>query len=121
MNLLIKAALVAGAASMLVFGAWAWLDPAGFARFANWPNHVHFLHDAGVFQIGIGVTMLCALRWRDPISLVLAGFVVTTALHAVNHAIDLSLGGRSSDFWLLLALAAVGLVAWVARIRQVRA
>ncbi|MGV9329730.1 hypothetical protein ACWDR1_02025 [Streptosporangium sandarakinum] len=120
MNTLVKAAVVLAAASMLLSGGWAWLDPAGFAHFTRWPDHVHFLHDAGVFQIGIGVMLLCALRWRDAPALVLAGFVVTNTFHAFNHAIDLSLGGRSSDPWMLLTLSAVGLAGWLARIRWLR-
>ncbi|MER7333036.1 MULTISPECIES: hypothetical protein [unclassified Micromonospora] len=115
-----KASVVLAAASMLGTGSWARLDPESFARYANWPNHVHFLHDAGVFQIGIGMMMLCALRWRDALAVVLAGFTFTSGLHAVNHAVDLDLGGNTSDPWLLLAMSVVGLAAWAARVRQLR-
>ncbi|WP_280293661.1 hypothetical protein [Nocardia abscessus] len=64
--------LVAGA-SMLGIGIWCRIDPAGFAEWANWPEHEHFLHDAGVFQIGIGLMMIAALAWRDVVSVVLGG------------------------------------------------
>ncbi|GAA0966094.1 MULTISPECIES: hypothetical protein [Actinocorallia] len=117
---LVKAVVVLAASTMLSTGCWARLDPASFARFANWPNHVHFLHDAGVFQIGIGLMMLCALRWRDVLAVVLAGFVFTNTFHAVNHAFDLPLGGNASDPWTLLAVSAMALAAWVVRIRQLR-
>ncbi|MGR6918825.1 hypothetical protein ACU635_31650 [[Actinomadura] parvosata] len=117
---LVKAVVVLAALTMLGTGCWARLDPASFARFANWPNHVHFLHDAGVFQIGIGLMMLCALRWRDVLAVVLAGFVFTNTFHAANHALDLPLGGNASDPWTLLAVSAVALAAWIVRIRQLR-
>lgn len=118
---MVKAVVVLSASTMLGTGCWARLDPESFARFANWPNHVHFLHDAGVFQIGIGLMMLCALFWRDVVAVVLAGFVFTNTFHAVNHALDLPLGGNASDPWTLSAVSAVALAAWVVRIRQLRA
>lgn len=74
----IQIVVVVAALSMLVTGVWMRIDPASFAQWANWPNHVHFLHDAGVFQIGIAVTMLFALWWRDVIAVVLTGFLVAT-------------------------------------------
>jgi hypothetical protein len=116
----VKAAVVLAALSMLGTGCWARVDPAGFARFAGWPNHVHFLHDAGVFQMGIGLMMLCALRWRDVVAVVLAGFVFTNTFHALNHALDLHLGGHASDPWILLGLSALATVAWWARVRHLR-
>ncbi|NUW46084.1 hypothetical protein [Nonomuraea rhodomycinica] len=121
MGILIRTALVLAAASMLVTGVWARVAPAGFAAWAGWPNHVHFLHDAGVFQIGIGLMLVCALRWRDVVTLVLAGFVFTNTFHAVNHATDLDLGGRASDPWLLLAFSLVGTAGLVARLRVLSA
>ncbi|WP_459545157.1 hypothetical protein [Nocardia sp. X0981] len=115
---MVKVVVVLAASTMLGAGSWARLDPASFARFANWPEHVHFLHDAGVFQIGIGLTMLCALLWRDVTAVVLAGFVFTNTFHAVNHAVDLPLGGNASDPWTLLVISAVALAALVVRIRK---
>ncbi|MGW5049655.1 hypothetical protein [Actinokineospora sp. NPDC004072] len=114
----VAVAVVLLAATVLVTGWWAWLDPAGFARFTNWPDHRHFLHDAGVFQIGIGLTMLLALVWRDAVAVVLAGFVFTNTFHAYNHAMDLDHGGHPSDAWLLLAASAVGGVALAVRVRR---
>ncbi|WP_280382523.1 hypothetical protein [Nocardia wallacei] len=116
----VRIAVVLAALSMLGFGWWARLDPAGFAEWANWPNHVHFLHDAGVFQIGIGFMMLAALWWRDVIAVVLTGFVITNSFHAFNHAVDLDLGGKGSDPWALLALSAVALAGLVVRLRALR-
>ncbi|MCC3332576.1 hypothetical protein [Nocardia abscessus] len=110
--------LVAGA-SMLGIGIWCRIDPAGFAEWANWPEHEHFLHDAGVFQIGIGLMMIAALAWRDVVSVVLGGFVVTNSLHAVNHAVDEG-GGHASDTWLLLLFSAIAAVGLVIRLRELR-
>jgi hypothetical protein len=94
---LVQVIVVVAALSMLITGVWMRIDPASFAKWANWPNHVHFLHDAGVFQIGIGMTMLFALWWRDVIAVVLAGFVAANTLPAINHAVDRD-GGRPSDY-----------------------
>ncbi|MET7459740.1 hypothetical protein [Nonomuraea sp. NPDC005501] len=117
MSNLIRTVLVLAAASMLVTGGWARFDPAGFATWAGWPNHVHFLHDAGVFQMGIGLMLVAALWWRDVVTLVLGGFVVTNTLHAYNHAADLDLGGRTSDPWLLLVFSMVAAAGLMARRR----
>lgn len=113
-------AVVTAALSMLVTGAWAWVSPANFAEWANWPNHVHFLHDAGVFQIGIGLMLLVALWWRDVLAVGLAGFLLTNTLHAVNHAMDLDLGGHASDAWQLLVLSTVAAIGLTARLRVTR-
>jgi hypothetical protein len=117
---LVVGVVVFVALGMLVAGVWCWVAPASFAAFTNWPNHEHFLHDAGVFQTGIGVMLLAALRWRDVIAVVLVGAVFTNALHALNHALDLDLGGRSSDPWLIGIVALLALVALVVRLRGLR-
>lgn len=116
----VTAVVVLAAIFMLAAGGWARLDPAGFARFTNWPNHEHFLHDAGVFQIGIGVMLLCALWWRDVIAVVLGGFVFTNTFHAVNHALDMAAGGNASDPWALLAMSLIAGTGLAVRLRAVR-
>ncbi|MFI7674474.1 hypothetical protein [Actinophytocola sp. NPDC049390] len=108
-----------GAAMMVGIGLWCRLDPAGFAEWANWPDHDHFLHDAGVFQIAIGLMMLAALWSRDVLTVALVGFGFTNLFHAANHYLDRAEGGRGSDAWLLLALAVLAGVALVARRRQI--
>jgi hypothetical protein len=113
----VTAALIIGAASMISVGLWARIDPAGFADWAGWPNHEHFLHDAGVFQIAIGLMLLVAVWWRDAVTVVLAGFVVTNALHAHNHYVDRADGGRPGDWQLLAVLAVLGAVALVVYLR----
>jgi hypothetical protein len=80
--------LALAGASMLAAGIWAEAAPRSFARFVDFPYHEHFLHDLGAFQIGIGVTLLLALAWRDAPTVALAGFLAANTLHAVSHAID---------------------------------
>lgn len=97
----------------LLLGLWALLAPASFyeviAPFP--PYNRHFLHDAGAFQIGIGATLLLALRWRDSLLVVLAGYAIGGACHALAHLLDRQLGGRGTDAPLLLILAALAVAA----------
>lgn len=46
-------------------------------------------------MIGIGATLLFALIWSDALATALAGFVIGNAIHSVNHAVDLGLGGHA--------------------------
>ena len=78
----------------------------GFADWIQFPVHLHFLHDLGAFQIGIGVTLLLALGWRDALPVALGGFLVGNTLHAISHLRDQALGGRPTD-WLWLSLASL--------------
>lgn len=120
-NGLVVTATVSAATTMVGFGVWMRVDPAGFADWANWPNHVHFLHDAGVFQIGIGLMLLCALWWRDALAVTLTGFVFANSFHAINHALDRDLGGNDSDFWMLGLVSALAAGALVIRLQALRA
>ncbi len=106
------------AAFMLAAGVWALFWPDSFAEAVRFPDHTHFLHDLGAFQIGIGVTLALAVLWRDPLAVVLTGFLVANTIHAANHAVDLDLGGRDSDSWLLGLLSVLVAVALVRRVRQ---
>ena len=117
---LVNPVVLIGAASMIAVGVWCRVDPAGFADWAGWPHHEHFLHDAGIFQITIGLMMLLAVWWRDAVSVGLAGFVFTNAFHAHNHYVDRADGGRDGDWIQLLALAALGGVALTLHIRSRR-
>lgn len=103
---------------MLLPGVWMLADPSAFADFAEFLPHVHFAHDAGAFQIGIGLMLLLSLVWRDALAVTLTGFVVSNTVHAVNHAADLGLGGRDSDPWTLLAVSLLTGVALWLRLRQ---
>jgi PPOX class probable F420-dependent enzyme len=106
------------AAFSLIAGVWALFWPGSFAEAVRFPEHTHFLHDIGAFQIGIGVTLALAVPWRDPLAVVLTGFLVGNTIHTVNHAVDLDLGGRDSDPWLLGLLSVLIAVALVRRLRQ---
>ena len=115
----VQAATVVAALSMLVPGVWMRIDPASFARLANFPVHdEHFLRDAGVFQIGIGLMMLGTLPYRDLSAVVLAGFVFTNTFHAINHALDRHIGGNDSDWWMLALVSVLVGAALVVRLRH---
>ncbi|MDA0563292.1 hypothetical protein LG943_02945 [Streptomonospora sp. S1-112] len=116
----VRAVAAAAALFMVGIGCWAWWDPEGFAGWANWPVHVHFIRDGAVFQITIGLMMLFALRWRDVLAVVLAGFTLANGLHAFNHFLDVHAGGRASHPWILLGATLLGLAAWAARMRVLR-
>jgi PPOX class probable F420-dependent enzyme len=103
---------------MTAAGVAALLGPSWFADAAGFPRHTHFVHDAGAFQLGIGVTLLLAVAWRDGLALVLAGFLVANTTHAVNHAVDLDVGGHGGDRWGLAALSLLTAVALVVRLDQ---
>jgi PPOX class probable F420-dependent enzyme len=103
---------------MTAAGVAALLAPDWFADAAGFPRHTHFVHDAGAFQLGIGITLLLAPIWHDGLALALAGFLVANTTHAINHAIDLDLGGRSGDPWALAALSLLTAAALVARLGQ---
>jgi len=110
--------VLVGAASMIGVGAWCRFDPVGFAAWANWPVHEHFLHDAGVFQIAIGMMMIAALVWRDVVAVALAGFVFTNVAHAYNHDQDRAAGGHASDPVYLLGFAVLGGGALLVHVRR---
>jgi hypothetical protein len=68
----VTAAILAAAAVALVVAVWALVDPASFADTVKFPTNEHFVHDIGAFQLGIGLTLVLALIWRDPPAVVLA-------------------------------------------------
>jgi hypothetical protein len=103
---------------MTAAGVAALLAPGWFADAAGFPRHPHFVHDAGAFQLGIGITLLLALIWHDGLALALAGLLVVNTTHAVNHAVDLDLGGHRGDPWGLAALSLLTAAAPVVRLGQ---
>ena len=105
--------------SMLGAGVWALVWPRDFAQAVQFPYSEHFLHDLGAFQIGVGIGLLLALVWRDALACALAAFAVLNTIHAVNHAVDLDIGGRDSDPWLLAALSVAVVLALRQRLRQI--
>ena len=117
-------AYVAAAIGLVItgIGLWALIAPHSFYDgLATYPPYnEHLLHDLGAFQLGIGVTVLAALRWSDARAVALLGFLVAGGVHAVNHGTDLHLGGHGSDRWLLGILALLALVALVLQRRTHR-
>jgi hypothetical protein len=112
------AAVLICAVSMLGLGAWAFLAPHSFADFIDYPPYNrHLIHDAGAFQLGIGVTTLLALLWPDGLLAALTGFTVASALHTVSHWTDRGTGGHGSDV-PSLALTVVALVAIYLRLQE---
>lgn len=108
-----------GGVTLLAFGLWAFLDPRSFYDgVAVWPPfNEHFIHDIGAFQIGLGSTLLLALVRGDALFVALVGVGGGAAVHAAAHWIDRDLGGKSSDPWVMTALATLLLAAAVLRQR----
>jgi hypothetical protein len=120
-RLVTLAALVC-AASMLVFGFWAFFAPTSFSDFIDYgPYNEHLIHDAGAFQLGIGVGVLAAVFWSDGLLAALTGFAVASGLHTVSHYLDRDLGGHDSDVPLLGLLTLVALAAIYGRLRSRKA
>lgn len=117
-----RAGSLLGVFFFLGFGAWALVAPSSFyERIAPWPPYnEHLVHDAGAFQVGVGVALAATLaRMRGPLP-ALAGAVAAAVLHVVAHLIDQGDGGRSSDPYVLAALALVLFAAFVAELRSGR-
>ncbi|OBF83692.1 PPOX class F420-dependent enzyme [Mycobacterium sp. 852002-51163_SCH5372311] len=99
-------------------GTWCLVGPRSFAAAVGFGTHLHFLHDVGAFQLGLGITLLLALIWADALATALAGFIVANTVHTVNHVVDLDLGGSPAQAWLLGVASAALVVAFVLRLRQ---
>ena len=120
----VRAIAVLVGVALVGLGLWALLSPTSFySSIALFPPYnEHFLHDMGAFQVGMGGALLLTQLWADALLVALGGTGIGAALHFVSHVIDRSLGGHpSSDIPLLGGLAAILLVAWVLRFRQLRA
>ena len=99
-------------------GIWCLIAPTSFADAVGFGPHLHFLHDVGAFQLGLGVTLLLALIWSDALATALAGFIVANTVHTVNHVVDLDLGGSVAQAWLLGVVSVALVVAFALRLRQ---
>jgi hypothetical protein len=101
-------------------GIWALFSPQSFFdQLAHYPPYnKHLFHDVGAFQAGIGSTLLFALFRRDALGVALAGTSVGAVLHAISHIVDRDLGGKSTDPFLLSALALVIVLATAAHMSQ---
>ena len=107
----------------LVPGIWAFVAPHSFYdQLAPFPPYNrHLLHDIGVFQIGIGASLLVALRWRDGAFVALAGAGVAAIMHVISHVIDRDLGGKDTDLPLFALIAALIVVGAAGRWRMLPA
>lgn len=119
----VRAVALIAAAFLVGFGLWAFLAPQSFfeqlAMFE--PYNVHFLHDIGAFQVGLGAVLaLAAFPERfDGLAAALLGVGAGGLLHAIGHVIDSDLGGSpSTDIPSLGILALVLLAAGIARQRS---
>jgi hypothetical protein len=121
MSALVVIATLLCAASMFVFGFWAFFAPESFIDFVNYhPYNEHLTHDAGAFQIGIGSGLVFALIWRDSLIAGLAGFAVASGLHTLSHYMDRHIGGSHSDIPSLGLVTVVALVGIWARFRATK-
>lgn len=126
MNMIQKAIIYAAVGSSgllgVTFGAWAFFGPESFFEsIATFPPYnLHFMHDLGALQLGIGAALLGALVWHDALLVALQGGTIAAGFHFVAHVLDRDIGGRASDPWTLGALAVLPLVALILRARSVR-
>lgn len=96
----------------LLSGGWAFLFPSGFyATVATFtPYNLHLLHDAGAFQVGLGVALVGAALAGRGLAPVVAGVLAGSLLHLLAHLIDINLGGHPATDLPALALIVVLLV-----------
>lgn len=65
-----------------------------------------------------GWGLVLAVAWRDGPALALAGLLAANAIHTINHAVDLDLGGHNWDPWGLASLTLLTAIALIVRLRQ---
>ncbi len=113
-----RLALVSIGLTQIAIGVWFAIDPDSFVEtLADYgPADSHFLRDIATFQLGIGIALLAAVgrpAWRAP---VLFAALAQSALHTVNHLIDI---GETDPGWqgpfnfvslLVLTIALAGLM-----------
>jgi hypothetical protein len=108
----------------LMTGAWAFLAPLSFfssvATFA--PRNIHLLHDAGAFQVGLGLALTVPVALRVPLRAPLLAVLGASVLHVFAHVEDIGLGGRPTTDLPVLTLICIALaVALVVDMRANRA
>ena len=114
-----RALLAAFAAVQVLTGALLWLTPGFFHDEIGpyGPRNDHYMGDLATWYLALGAAMFMAVRrasWRVPV-LVVA--LLQTALHSLNHVIDV---GEADPEWLgpanlvALVLAAI-LLGWMLR------
>lgn len=99
--------MMLGAVFFVAFGMWAFFAPRSFfANVASWnPYNQHFLRDAGSFQIGLGVALAVSFTSARGSVVALSGAASAAIFHALSHIVDSGEGGRTSDPYVLTALA----------------
>ena len=75
-RVLVRSVVLVCAVSMLSLGLWAGVAPRSFAGWISFPPYSeHLIHDAGAFQIGIGVALLLSLLLVDVLTVALGSFL----------------------------------------------
>lgn len=102
-------------------GGWAFLFPTGFysivATFS--PYNLHLIHDAGAFQVGLGVVLVAAAIAGRGLVPALIGVLTGSFLHLVAHLVDIHLGGHpGTDLPALTLIAAALALALVLDLRR---
>ena len=115
----VRVLTILGGISFLYVGAWAFFAPDSFYQnVATYPPYnEHFIHDVGAFNLGLAVALFLSLVRRDALFVVLVAAGVGSAFHSIAHFEDRSLGGNSSDPYVVGLLAVVLLLAAVLRVR----
>jgi len=105
-------ALAVGVFYLLV-GLWAFLAPASFySQVATFPPfNQHFLHDAGAFQVGLGLALLLPAALGRGLRPALLAVLAASLLHFVAHVEDVRLGGHSATDLTALGVLCLALVA----------
>ncbi len=97
----------------LLVGLWAFLDPTSFygevATFQ--PYNQHFLHDAGAFQVGLGLALLLPAVVGRGLQPALLAVLAASLLHLVAHIEDVRLGGHSATDLTALGVLCLALAA----------
>lgn len=104
----------------LLVGLWVFLDPASFyGQVATFqPYNQHFLHDAGAFQVGLGLALLLPAVLGRGLRPALLAVLAASLLHFGAHVEDLHLGGHpATDISVLGVLCLVLAAALVVDIR----
>src|SRR5690348_9554675 len=91
-----RVAMLLAGAYYLLFGFWALLAPDSFYdRIAGFvPLNIHFLHDAGAFQIGLGLALVLVVVISDAVLAVALAVGTASLLHVIAHVVDINRGGR---------------------------
>jgi PPOX class probable F420-dependent enzyme len=112
----VAVALLAGV-FLLAAGLWALGWPRTVAKVVGFEVGERFLPDIAAVAIGIGVGLLLALMWRDPLATVLAASLAVNVVLAVTGATDQGLDAPTLDGWLVGVSVLVAIALW-GRMRQ---